>query len=108
MAKMAKMSIGTPITSIPGVTRKHRKTRIDTVRRALTKAAAGQILPIYTGSPSSAANLAGIVRKEMTRLAAIVAVRRHIVYVQRAGTVDGLAAAPETTTTTAVVATQTA
>lgn len=83
MAKLAKMSIGAPVANIPAPTRKLRRTRLDVVRRALMKTEPGTILPVYTGSAPSAANLATMLRKAGTDLVSTIAVRKHIVYVQR-------------------------
>lgn len=81
--KIAKMSIGQAVDKIPGVNRKQRKTRVDQIRKALTAAKPGAILPVYTGSPASAANLALTLRKASIPILQQAVVRRHIVYVQK-------------------------
>ncbi len=84
MAK-AKLSIGPAVDKIPGVNRKQRRNRVDTIRKALMAAKPGDILPVYTGSSPSASNLALILRKTKNLPLAQAVVRRHIIYVQRSG-----------------------
>lgn len=86
MAKKANMSIGNIINTIPTVRRKHKSTtRLDLVRKALNKAQAGQVLPIYMGSTFGANSLATLLRKSLGPSIQRVAVRKHIVYVQKQG-----------------------
>ncbi len=86
MAK-AKMSIGSVVSTIPPQTRrKDQKTRITTVRKALAKIPEGAVIPVYTGSVSSAYSLAQLLRKTPDLPIAKTAARKHIVYVQKATT----------------------
>ncbi len=109
MAK-AKLSIGPAVDKIPSVNRKHRRGRVDTVRKALMAAAPGTILPVYTASDASAANLALILRKTKGLPLAKAVVRKHIIYVQRTQdavaqdvvATDAVATVPELNTTNAV------